>query len=477
MTHKGLPISEEHLQNIHDTAVRILAEIGIKTEHADMRERLAGRGCRVEGERVFIPPELVAATLQEIPSSFTLYGRSVEDYIVVGLDQTHGINTGIFPNIYDFESGKIRRSTLDDVKTTTRLLDAMNHVHAIYVSLVDATELESHMVTVSDFAAVLDNTTKPLTGPGVTNRAEAEVIVAMARAVRNGESEALRRFPNCVPFVCPVSPLYFPRDVIDALVVIAEAGLPLNALPNPVMGLTSPYTIAGTVALGHAEVLTLAVMAHCVSPGLPILNHNTPSVADMRTLASTTGGPETGLIRQTVILLSHYLKIPACAHGHTSSSVLDFQAAEEKTLNGLLIASARPSLLGGLGGLANATVTSYESIVLDDERYGAIFRVLEGVEVDADHLGFDEIPELVETGTALSSEHTLRYLYSDEVLKPRLAIRQGLVAGAPVAETSLDRARAEAKTLMDTYEVEPLPNEIQSEINEILDAYHRAHTR
>jgi trimethylamine--corrinoid protein Co-methyltransferase len=264
--------------------------------------------------------------------------------------------------------------------------------------------------------------------------------------------------------------------VIDALVVIAEAGLPLNALPNPVMGLTSPYTIAGTVALGHAEVLTLAVMAHCVSPGLPILNHNTPSVADMRTLASTTGGPETGLIRQTVILLSHYLKIPACAHGHTSSSVLDFQAAEEKTLNGLLIASARPSLLGGLGGLANATVTSYESIVLDDERYGAIFRILEGVEVDADHLGFDEIPELVKTGTVLSSEHTLRYLYSDEVLKPRLAIRQGLVAGAPVAETSLDRARAEAKTLIDTYEVEPLPNEIQSEINQILDAYRRAHT-
>jgi trimethylamine--corrinoid protein Co-methyltransferase len=153
--------------------------------------------------------------------------------------------------------------------------------------------------------------------------------------------------------------------------------------------------------------------------------------------------------------------------------VLDFQAAEEKALNGLLIASARPSLLGGLGGLANVTVTSYESILLDNERYGAIFRILEGIQVDVDHLAFDIIPELVETGSVLSSEHTLKYLYSDEVWTPQLAIRQGLVGGAPSSETSLDRARAEAKRLMDSYQVMPLPDDVQSEIDEILDAYDR----
>jgi trimethylamine--corrinoid protein Co-methyltransferase len=474
MNDKGLLASDENLRLIHETATRVLAEIGIRTDHTGMRDLLADIGCRVENERVFIRPELVAATLEAIPASFTIYGRSPEDHITVGLEKTYGINTGILPNIYDFETGKIRRSTLDDVKTTTRLLDAMENVHAVYVSLVDATELEPHMVTVCDFAAVLANTTKPLTGPGVTNRAETETVVAMARAVRNGDGEQLKRFPPCVPFVCPVSPLYFPEDIVESLIVIAEAGLPLNALPNPVMGLTSPYTIASSVALGHAEVLTLAVMAHAVSPGLPILNHNTPSVADMRSLASTTGGPETGLVRQTVVLLSHYLGIPVCAHGHTSSAVLDFQAAEEKALNGLLLASARPSLLGGLGGLANVTVTSYESILLDNERYGAIFRILEGVQVDADHLAFDVVPELVETGSVLSSEHTLKHLYSDEVWTPQLAIRQGLVGGATSSETSFDRARAEARKLMDGYEVAPLPDDVQSEIDEILDAYDQA---
>lgn len=476
MASRWLRLSHHSLEQIQETAVRILARNGVQIDHGGMRDRLAGRGCAIQGSRVLIPPELVAVTLQQIPSSFTVYGRSTEDYLEIGLDETHCTNTGIFPNIYDFESGKIRRSTLEDVETTTRILDAMETVHAVYVSLVDATDLAPHMVTVSDFASVLANTTKPLVGPGVTSRAEAEAVVAIAGAVRDGSGEELKRFPLCVPFVCPVSPLFFPADIVDAVMVIAEAGLPLDALANPVMGLTSPYTIAGTVALGHAEVLALAVMAHAVSPGLPILNQNTPSVADMRSLNATTGGPESGLIRQTVVLLSEYLQMPSCAHGHTSSAVLDFQAAEEKALNGLLIATARPSLLGGLGALANVTVTSYEAILLDNERNGAIIRILDGVQVDLDHLAFEVVDELVETGTALGSEHTLRYLRSDEVWEPRFAARQGLVDGASRSETSLDRARAEARRLIDTYEVEPLADDTQLRITEVLNAYDRAQT-
>ena len=143
-------------------------------------------------------------------------------------------------------------------------MDAMENLHAVYVSLVDATDVASHMSTVTDFAAVIANTTKPLIGPGVTNRAEAETIVNIAGALRGGDGDYLKKYPVCVPFICPISPLFFPKDIVDALICVAESGLPLIALTNPVMGLTSPYTIASTVALGHAEVLATAVIAHIV---------------------------------------------------------------------------------------------------------------------------------------------------------------------------------------------------------------------
>ncbi len=468
MTDKWFAMPAENLELIHRDAVRILAEIGIRIGHDAMRERLAALGGRVEGERVLIPEDIVAASLKRVPDSFTLSGRSTEHEETVDLNHTLCTNTGILPNIYDFETGEIRRSTLKDVETTTRLLDAMDNVAVIYVSLVDATELKPHMVTASDFAATLRNTTKPLLGPGLTNRAEAETIVAMARAVRDGDADLLRKYPLCAPFICPLTPLQFPDEIVDALVVIAEAGLPLNVVTNPVMGLTAPYTIASTVALGHAETLACAVMADTVAPGLPILIQNTPSVADMRTLASTTGGPETGLIRRTVAELSHHLRIPGCAHGHTSSAKIDYQAADEKALNTLVIASARPSILGGLGGLANVTLTAYETIVLDNERYGAILRILDGVQVDEDHLGFQVIADMVVSGDVLTHPHTIQHLRSGEVFEPRLADRRGLVSGKAEPATSVDRARDAARTLIETYEVEPLEPAVNAEISEIL---------
>jgi trimethylamine---corrinoid protein Co-methyltransferase len=472
MNDRGLlSLPPDRLQAIHDTAVRILAETGIKLDHTGMLERLVGQGCRLEKGRLFIPAELVDQTLGQIPASFNIYGRSPEDSLAIGLENTCYTNTGILPNIYDLESGRIRRATLADVEATTRLLDAMDNVHAVYVSLVDATDVEPELVTLNDFAATLAHTTKPLVGPGLANGAEAEAVVAMARALRGGDSRKLREFPPCIPFVCPVSPLRFPKGIIDALMVIAEAGLPLDALTNPVMGLTSAYSVAGSVALGHAEVLALAVMAHTISPGLPILNQNTPSVADMKSLASTVGGPETGLIRHTVACLSHHLAIPVCVHGHTSSARLDFQAAEEKALNSLLLAFARPSLLGGLGALANVTTAAYEAILLDNERYGAIRRLLQGVQVDEDHLGFKVMNELVETGTVLGSDFTLKYLHSDEVWQPRLAQRQGLVNGVSPVETSLNRARAEAGRLLASHRVEPLAEQVQAELREIIEAF------
>lgn len=458
-----------NLEQIHLAALRILAEIGVETDHIAMRERLAGLGCRVAGARVTFPPDLIAATLVAIPPSFRLYGRTPE--IVTRVDAAGPMlctNTGILPSVFDLNTSLVRRATLADVAATTRILDALPNVDLIYVSLLDATDQPPPLITLADFAATLANTTKPLIGPGVVSAAEAAAVVAMARALRGPE---LARYPVCVPFICPITPLRFPAELVDALTVVAQAGLPLEVISNPVMGVTAPYTIAGTVALGHAEVLAAAVMAHAVQPGLPILNGNTPSVADMRALTSTTGGPETGLIRRTVAELSHHLGLPSCVHGHTSATRPDFQAGDEKALNTLLLASARPSILGGLGGLANVTVGSYEMLILDDERLGAVRRILAGVAVDDDHLGIEVIAHAAAGGDVLGHDHTLRYLRSTEVWRPRMAVRSGLINGVPPAETSVERARTAARSILDTHTVAPLPANVQCAITEVIGAY------
>ncbi len=462
-------MKDTELGRIHQTSIKILAELGIQMDHPEMRDRLAGLGCRVADTRIYFPPDLVERTLKAIPHSFKLYGR--DDRTGVTVDANGPFlctNTGILPNIYDFESGAIRRSVLADVETTTRVLDALSEVDIVYASLMDATELPSHLITVTDFAATLANTTKPLVGPGIVDGNEAKAIIALASTLRNGNAQELAARPPCAPFVGAITPLRFPTDVVDALIEIVHAGLPLMALTNPVAGATAPYTIAGTVALGHAEVLAIAVMAHAIKPGAPILSFNTPTIADMRTLASTTGGPETGMMRSLAVEVARYMGIPSWGHGHTSSARLDIQASDEKSINALLIAEASPSLLGGLGGLANVLLTSYETLVMDNERFGALRRIIRGVATDEDHLAFSVISDAVQGKDMVSHDHTLKQLRGGEVWKPKLARRQGLVNGQPESVSTLERARLEAKRIMDSHIVEPLADHIQKEINEII---------
>ena len=97
------------LEQIRRAALPILDQIGICTEHAEMRERLAGFGCRVAGARAIFPPALIAATLAAIPPSFRLYGRTPE---ITALVDASGprlcTNTGILPDLYALATGILR---------------------------------------------------------------------------------------------------------------------------------------------------------------------------------------------------------------------------------------------------------------------------------------------------------------------------------------------------------------------------------
>jgi trimethylamine:corrinoid methyltransferase-like protein len=137
----------------------------------------------------------------------------------------------------------------------------------------------------------------------------------------------------------------------------------------------------------------------------------------------------------------------------------------------LLIASARPSVLGGLGSLGNCTVTSYESILIDDERYAMIFRAMQGASVEGDRLDLGVFEEIARSGNALWSAQTMKYMRSDEIVNYRFAVREGLVNGGLVEDSLVERARKKTRKLLETYEVEPLDEEIASHINQIICEY------
>ncbi|MBQ4091732.1 MAG: trimethylamine methyltransferase family protein, partial [Firmicutes bacterium] len=76
-------MTDAEVQKIHETSMKILREIGVVFSYAPAREMLAKHGCKVEGQTVYFPTELVEERLKTVPSSFTLHGRNPEKTIEI----------------------------------------------------------------------------------------------------------------------------------------------------------------------------------------------------------------------------------------------------------------------------------------------------------------------------------------------------------------------------------------------------------
>jgi len=58
-------LSESEIERIHNAALRIVAEVGLKVEHRAILDRLAEFGGRLEGEVMRFSPEFVERFIAE----------------------------------------------------------------------------------------------------------------------------------------------------------------------------------------------------------------------------------------------------------------------------------------------------------------------------------------------------------------------------------------------------------------------------
>ena len=71
------PLAENDVQEIHAGSLELLSEVGIEVANAQARNIFSRHGAKiVDNHRVMIPPTLVEAAMQQVPSEFILYGRN-----------------------------------------------------------------------------------------------------------------------------------------------------------------------------------------------------------------------------------------------------------------------------------------------------------------------------------------------------------------------------------------------------------------
>lgn len=268
-----------------------------------------------------------------------------------------------------------------------------------------------------------------------------------------GGEGRFRARPFCKAHISPVvSPMRYGEDAVDVTIACIANGVPINAIIAAQSGATAPATMAGFLAQSLAETLAGLVLVNVFAPGYPMIFSNWPLVIDLRTGAFSGSGGESAVLNAAAAQLSNWLGLPSgVAASMADAKAVDAQMGAEKALAAVTAGLAGANMVyESAGMMASLLGASFEAFVLDDEMLGHVHRVIRGIEVDEDMLGFEAICNAVlGDGHFLGSPHTMAAMQRDYVF-PALADRDppGMWTekGAP---DIWSRARAKARLLLE----------------------------
>ena len=457
-------ISDAEIESLHQAILRILAEVGVVLTHAGARKMLTEAGATIQDQRVLLPSDLVEGCLARCPGSVSIRGRGGA-VTTLGDGTLNFHNLGGARDLHDPVSGVHRLAVLQDVRDSTRLLDALPNCNTI-TPFFTPSDVPGELMSLAMYRHAMPFTAKPLQGPGVQVAAEVRYAVRMAE-VLGPPNEMLTLS------VSPVSPLTFPDHAVEAILEIASQGIAFAPLPCPTAGTTAPFSIAGAIAQQAAEVIAALVLAELVHPGLPIVFCGRLAMMEPRSGISVWGGIEMGLASAGTVQLGHRYGLPVNVYGFsTNSHVLDMQNGFERALNAIVPALAGADELSGIGEMEAGVLSTYAQMVADDEFANSVRRVRRGFTVDQDSLAVDVIASVMNgSRNFLGQKHTMKYLKNGEMFVSKLAERGSWESWDNGGRRNLaDRAQAEAERILREHQVEPLADSQSRELDAIMDS-------
>jgi trimethylamine--corrinoid protein Co-methyltransferase len=453
---------------IHEASLEVLRHTGVRIHHGRAMELLRSAGAVVEdGDLVKIPPSLAEWALKEVPSSITLCQRGTGEPAAILSGDHVNFGTGSdCPHYIEPETGNSREFTAADMAACVRLCDALPEI-AFVMSMGIPADLGRDNAYRQQYALMVKNTSKPTVFVADT-RADCEAIAAMAAVVAGGP-ERLRLNPTLLLYSEPTTPLQHSETATGKLIFMAEQSLPIVHSPAPMMGGTAPATLAGGLVLGNAEVLSSLVIHQLARRGAPFVYGTGLHHLDMLTMVSVYGAPEFQLARGASIGMGRYYGLPTWGYaGHSDSNTLDEQAASDATFSVLVALLSKANLVHDVGYLEAGLATSPAMIVLSNEVIAMARRFVHGFSLDVESLALEAIHRIGPGGDYLADDHTLAHFR--EFWQPELFDRQRLDEWRSAgARRMADRVHQKTLDLMASHTPEPLPANVEAELDRIAD--------
>ncbi len=460
-------VTRQDLDQIHQTTLAVLAETGVRFPLARALDIFAEAGADVDNKSqiVKIPPEILLASLDNVPKNITLGSRGPRnlDALLDGTGTYCGTaGTGI--TTVDRETGIKRPSTKADTAMMARVADSLPSI-GFYWPMVAPLDTPLAVQTLHELDASFTNTQKHVITASCVDSQTAKYAVRMAEVVAGSSTILKSRSPLSL-IVSPISPLNNDTGALEAALVFAEAGLPVGFATMPVMGSTGPASIAGTLVLGNAEILSAICLLQLAFPGTPVTYPFFSGVMNPHTGGCAVTTHNQFLFYAAASQLGHYYNIPVMSSfgGTDLCEPISWQVGKDEAVDAFYICASGPDMAPCLGMMETYTCLVPEKLILDHHIVQSIHGITKGFCVDAGTLAIDEIAQVGPGGHFLSTDYTLKNMRG--LWHPDISHQWD-----PKNECfrdAVEAAKSELQEKLTNHQVSPLAKEQKQEIQKII---------
>jgi len=464
-------LTREQALIIHEAALEILQKTGFRMEHPGALEMLEGAGCKVSNQDwVNMPSDLVEGALKSVPRQIDLYDQKGNRTMPLA-NGNYFYGTGSDTTFtLDLETGERRHSVLSDVGNFAILVDGLENMDFV-MSMCNPKDVPAEDIYVNVFAEIVKNSNKPVVFIADSGKDIAK-IYQIACLVAGGEEE-LQQKPFILSYSEAISPLRFPKNVMEKLIFCAQKGIPMCLPSGSNAGGGAPVTLAGAMALGIAENLVGLVVHQLARKGSPFLFGPNVSVLDMKSTIVSYGCPEWSLTQAALADMRDELYgLPIWAYaGASDAKVMDAQAGAESMFSIITAMLSRANLIHDVGFLEYGNTSSLEMVTMANELIAMSRFFTDGITVNKETLALEAIERVVSGGPGsifLTDDHTFEHFMQAQFL-PVLIDRSRYDSWKEAGATNLyQRCNIEAKRILAEHQVEPKTNEVLKGINLIL---------
>jgi trimethylamine--corrinoid protein Co-methyltransferase len=431
-------LAEQDVQRIDEAARELLGEPGILLEDEEICRLVLQAGGREGGRSgvVRLPGQLIDECLRRAPREVRFGNRRGEVH-VAGAGFPSRFWTGAA--LFYLDRRGFRPIGQQDLADFARVVDALPQTDAIVGTSTEETPPDDRDFV--GFRIMAQNTRKHLRALSFSPRG-GEAMLEMGQVIAFGPAPVFS-----MGFTAH-GPLRWTSLALGVFRSTAGHGVPVTINGEPMAGASAPITLAGTAAVGTAEILAGVVVNQLLEPGRPCLfNLGFAHAMDMRQGFAITGGPENVLLAAAGAQLARLYGLPSVSWMCTDSLEYDAQNALEKMLAAVAHLQAGVSTIWGVGQVESEKTISPVQAVVDDEIVGMARHTLRGFPVDDASLAVEEVRKAGICGSFLDSEHTFSH-FREVLFMPRLLVRAQRMS-APEGSTVRDRAETRVEEILE----------------------------